>query len=153
MALFRGTKEQAVSAPEGEAAVECVKAGQFLVENGHLSAENLASSLAAANGDLLHFADTVMSRFTVGRTEVALALTAATGVQAVATKNIVIADEVKGALPEALVRKQCAIGVAIEGNALVVLCADPSPSRRAAIEAAANRPVNYFIADPVTVRT
>ena len=153
MALFRGTKEQAVSAPEGESAVECVKAGQFLVENGHLSAENLAASLAAANGDLLQFADTVMGRFTVGRTEVALALSAATGVQAVETKNIVIADEVKGALPEVLVRKQCAIGVAIEGNALVVLCADPSPSRRAAIEAAANRPVNYFIADPVTVRT
>ncbi|MEY4339375.1 MAG: type secretion system protein, partial [Actinomycetota bacterium] len=143
----------AVSAPEGEAAAECVKAGQFLVENGHLSAENLAASLAQANGDLLQFADTVMSRFTVGRTEVALAISSATGVQAVETKNIVIADDVKGALPEPLVRKQCAIGVAVEGNALVVLCADPSPSRRAVIEAAANRPVTYYVADPVTVRT
>jgi type IV pilus assembly protein PilB len=130
-----------------------VKAGQFLVENGHLSAENLAASLAQANGDLLQFADTVMSRFTVGRTEVALAISSATGVQAVETKNIVIADDVKGALPEPLVRKQCAIGVAVEGNALVVLCADPSPSRRAVIEAAANRPVTYYVADPVTVRT
>jgi type IV pilus assembly protein PilB len=153
MALFRGTKEQTVSAPEGEAAAECVKAGQFLVENGHLSAENLAASLAHANGDLLQFADMVMSRFAVGRTEVALAVSGATGVQAVETKNIVIADDVKGALPEPLVRKQCAIGVALEGNSLVVLCADPSPTRRAAIEAAAGRPVTYFVADPVTVRT
>lgn len=153
MALFRGTKDQAVATPEGEAAAECVKAGQFLVDNGHLSVENMAASLATANGDLLQFADAVMSRYTVGRTEMALALSHATGVQAVETKNIVIADDVKGTLPEAIVRKQCAIGVAIEGDALVVLCADPSPSRRSAIEAAAQRPVTYFVADPITVRT
>ncbi|MBU6315616.1 MAG: GspE/PulE family protein [Acidobacteria bacterium] len=152
MALFK-TKQEQTAAPEGEAAAECMKAGQFLVENGHLTAENMATSLAQANGDLLKFIDTVMGQFTVGRTEAALALSAATGVQAVDTKGIEVADEVKRALPEALVRKHCAIAVGVDGNNLMVLLADPSPSRRTAIEAEAKRPVVYYVADPVTVRT
>ena len=152
MALFK-TKQEQTAAPEGEAAAECMKAGQFLVENGHLTAENMATSLAQANGDLLKFIDTVMGQFTVGRTEAALALSAATGVQAVDTKGIEVADEVKRALPEALVRKHCAIAVGVDGNNLMVLLADPSPSRRTAIEAEAKRPVAYYVADPVTVRT
>ena len=152
MALFK-TKQEQTAAPEGEAAAECMKAGQFLVENGHLTAENMATSLAQANGDLLTFIDTVMGQFTVGRTEAALALSAATGVQAVDTKGIEVADEVKRALPEALVRKHCAIAVGVDGNNLMVLLADPSPSRRTAIEAEAKRPVVYYVADPVTVRT
>ena len=152
MALFKAKQEQ-TAAPEGEAAAECMKAGQFLVENGHLSPENLATALAQANGDLLKFVDTVMGQFTVGRTEAALALSAATGVQAVDTKGIEVADDVKRVLPEPLVRKHCAIAVGIDGNNLMVLLADPSPTRRAAIEAEANRPVTYYVADPVTVRT
>ncbi|MFM7687515.1 MAG: GspE/PulE family protein [Actinomycetota bacterium] len=152
MALFKAKQDQ-TAAPEGEAAAECMKAGQFLVENGHLSPENLATALAQANGDLLKFVDTVMGQFTVGRTEAALALSAATGVQAVDTKGIEVADDVKRVLPEPLVRKHCAIAVGIDGNNLMVLLADPSPTRRAAIEAEAKRPVTYYVADPVTVRT
>jgi type IV pilus assembly protein PilB len=152
MALFK-TKQEQTAAPEGEAAAECMKAGQFLVENGHLTAENMAAALAQANGDLLKFVDTVMGQFTVGRTEAALALSAATGVQAVDTKGIEVADDVKRALPEPLVRKHCAVAVGVDGNNLMVLLSDPSPSRRAAIEAEAGRPVTYYVADPVTVRT
>ncbi len=153
MALFTGKKDQGVAPPEGEAAAECMKVGQALVEAGHLSAEHLAEGLAQANGDLLAFQDMVMSRWTVGRNEVALAVSAATGIPAVDTKNIVISDEIKGIFPEALVRKQCALAVAAEGDTLIVLLSDPSPSRKQAIEAEAKRPVKYFIADPVTVRT
>ena len=153
MALFTGKKDQGVAPPEGEAAAECMKVGQALVEAGHLSAEHLAEGLAQANGDLLAFQDMVMSRWSVGRNEVALAVSAATGVPAVDTKNIVIADDIKGIVPEAMVRKQCALAVASEGDALIVLLSDPSPSRKQAIEAEAKRPIKYFIADPVTVRT
>ncbi len=152
MALFKGSKDQ-VTPPEGEAAAECLKVGQILVEGGHLSAENLAEALATANGDLLAFAHAMGTRYSVGRTEIALALSAATGVPAVDTKNIVVTDDVKGVLPEAMVRAQCAVAVAAEGDTLIILLSDPSPSRKAAIEAAAARPCKYFIADPATVHT
>jgi type IV pilus assembly protein PilB len=152
MALFKG-KENGVTPAEGEASAECLKAGQTLVEGGHLSPENLAVCVGAANGDLLVFAEYVMSKFMVGRTEMALALSAATGVPAVDTKGIEVADDIKGLLSEVLVRKHCAVAVAAEGDALIVLLSDPSPARKAAIEADAKRPVKYFIADPVTVHT
>ena len=104
MALFKG-KENGVTPPEGEASAECLKAGQMLVEGGHLTAENLAIGIGAANGDLLAFAEYVMAKFMVGRTEMALALSAATGVPAVDTKGIEVAEDIKGLLPEAVVRK------------------------------------------------
>jgi type IV pilus assembly protein PilB len=151
MALFKGSKDTAP--PEGEAAAECLKAGQVLVEGGHLTAENMAATLVQANGDLLAFVEFAMSRFSVGRTEISLALSAATGVQAVDTKDIVVSDAVKNMLPEALVRKHCAVAVAVEGDAVMVLLSDPSPSRRAELEAELKRPVKYFIADPRTVHT
>ena len=97
MALFKGSKE-APPAAEGESAAECMKVGQALVEGGHVSPENLAAALAQANGDLLQFADVVMGRYGAGRTEVAIAVSQATGVPAVDTKGIVISDEVKGVL-------------------------------------------------------
>jgi len=152
MALFKGSKE-APPAAEGESAAECMKVGQALVESGQLTAEHLAGALAQANGDLLQFADIALGRYGAGRTEVAIAISAATGVPAVDTKGIVIADEIKGILDEAVVRRHCAVAVAEEGTTLVVLCSDPSPARRAAIEASAKRPVKFFISDPSTVRT
>jgi type IV pilus assembly protein PilB len=152
MALFKGSKEAPPQA-EGEASAECLKVGQALLEAGHIEAENMAAALAQANGDLLQFADVVIGRFGAGRTEVAIAISQATGVPAVDTKGIVIADGIKGLLDEATVRRNCAVAVAEEGNTLVVLCSDPSPKRRAEMEAVAGRPVKFFISDPPTVRT
>ncbi len=152
MALFKGSKDQTATL-EGEAAAECMKVGQILVEGGHLTAENMAEALGSANGDLLAFAHAMGTRYSVGRTEIALALSAATGVPAVDTKNIVVSDDVKGILPETLVRQQCAVAVASEGDTLIILLSDPSPGRKQAIEAAAGRPTKYFIADPATVHT
>ena len=152
MALFKG-KDQGVTPPEGESAAECMKAGQALVEGGHLTPEGLAEALAVANGDLLVFADNLIGSHAIGRTELSLAISAATGVPAVDTKNIVVTDEIKGVLNEALVRRHCAVALAAEGDTLIVLLTDPSPARRAAIEAEAKRPVKYYIADPSTVRT
>ena len=85
MALFQKTKEttegslpaprpQAALAVPGEAAAECMRVGQILVEGEQLSAENLAIGLSVANGDLLQFADTVLGRFAVDRVAVAAAI-------------------------------------------------------------------------------
>ena len=152
MAIFKGSKE-APATVEGESSAECMKVGQALVESGQLTPENLAQALGQANGDLLQFADIALARYSVGRTELALAISRATGVPAVDTKGIEIADDIKNVLDEAVVRKHCALAVAAEGDALVVLCSDPAPARRAAIEAAAGRPVKFFVSDPLTVRT
>ena len=152
MAIFKGSKEAPATA-EGESGAECMKVGQALVESGQLTPENLAQALGQANGDLLQFADISLSRYSVGRTELAIAISAATNVPAVDTKGIDIPDDIKRVLDEAVVRSNCAVAVAAEGNALVVLCSDPAPARRAAIEAAAGRPVKFFVSDPLTVRT
>lgn len=152
MALFKG-KENGVAAPEGESQAECLKAGQALVEGGHLTPEAMAEALGTANGDLLAFAELLKAKYLIGRTEIALALSAATGLQAVDTKNIQVADDVKGVLPEAVVRQHLAVALAAEGDTLIVLLVDPAPARRAAIEAEAKRPVKYYIADPATVHT
>ena len=152
MAIFKGSKEAPATA-EGESGAECMKVGQALVEGGQLTPENLAQALGQANGDLLQFADIALSRYSVGRTEVAIAISQATNVAAVDTKGIDIPDDIKRILDEAIVRMHCAVAVAAEGNTLVVLCSDPAPARRAAIEAAAGRPVKFFVSDPLTVRT
>ena len=152
MAIFKGSKEAPATA-EGESGAECMKVGQALVEGGQLTPEGLAQALGQANGDLLQFADIALARYSVGRTELALAISQATGVPAVDTKGIEIADDIKNLLDEAIVRKNCALAVAAEGNTLVVLCSDPAPARRAAIETAAGRPVKFFVSDPLTVRT
>ncbi|MEQ1874545.1 MAG: ATPase, T2SS/T4P/T4SS family [Ilumatobacteraceae bacterium] len=152
MAIFKGSKEAPATA-EGESGAECMKVGQSLIESGQLTPEEFAQALGQANGDLLQFADIALARYSVGRTELALAISQATGVPAVDTKGIEIADDIKHVLDEAVVRKHCALAVAAEGNALVVLCSDPAPARRAAIEAAAGRPVKFFVSDPLTVRT
>ena len=152
MAIFKGSKEAPATA-EGESGAECMKVGQALVEGGQLTPENLAQALGQANGDLLQFADIALSRYSVGRTEVAIAISHATNVAAVDTKGIDIPDDIKRILDEAIVRMHCAVAVAEEGNTLVVLCSDPAPARRAAIEAAAGRPVKFFVSDPLTVRT
>ncbi|MCE9621891.1 MAG: GspE/PulE family protein [Actinomycetia bacterium] len=152
MAIFKGSKEAPATA-EGESGAECMKVGQALVESEQLTPEGLAQALGQANGDLLQFADIALARYSVGRTELAIAISAATNVAAVDTKGIEIAEDIKRILDEAVVRKNCAVAVAAEGNTLVVLCSDPAPARRAAIEAAAGRPVKFFVSDPLTVRT
>ena len=90
MAIFKGSKE-AVAGAEGESVNECMKVGQALVEGGQLTPENLAQALGQANGDLLQFADIALSRYSVGRTEIAIAISAATKKAAVRIKAATIA--------------------------------------------------------------
>ena len=162
MALFKPTKDVPavnvdVDAPKvvqvGISAAECLQVGQILVESGQLTAEALATTLQLANGDLLQFGDIALGRFAAGRQEIALAIGQVLGLPAADTKGIELDVEVVNLLPEVLIRAHQVIPVAMDGETLVLLSADPSPHRREAVEAVAKRPVKWFVGDPATVRT
>jgi type IV pilus assembly protein PilB len=162
MALFKPTKDATTPNAEaatpvvalvGESAAECLQVGQILVEAGQLSPEALATSLQIANGDLLQFGDIVLGRFGAGRQEIALAVGQVLDVPAADTKGIELDAAVVNLLPEAVIRAHQVIPVALDGDILIVLSADPSPYRRTAVEAAAKRELRWFVGDPATVRT
>jgi len=164
MALFQKTKDSTDGAPSlprpqvpmaapGEAAAECMRVGKLLVDSEQLSAENLATALSSANGDLLVFADSMLGKFGVGRAELSKAIAEVTEVPALDSKALEVPDNAKEFLDEKVVRANCVIGVAEENGALVVIAADPTAARRRAVEAAAGRPVRWTVADPATIRT
>ena len=162
MALFKPTKDAApvntpIDAPKGVqvgvSAAECLQVGQILVESGQLTAEALATTLQLAEGDLLQFGAVALARFAAGRQEIALAIGQVLGLPAADTKGIELDLEVVNLLPETLIRAHQVIPVAMDGDTLVLLSADPSPHRRAAVEAVAKRSVKWFVGDPATVRT
>jgi type IV pilus assembly protein PilB len=163
MALFQKTKDSpdapSLPAPRleapvvaGEAAAECMKVGQLLVEREQITAEHLANALSGANGDLLQFADTVL-KLGADRVELAKAIAEVTEVALLDSKAIELPENAKDFLEEKIVRAHCVIGIAEDGGALVVISADPTPARRRAVEAAAGRPVRWTVADPATIRT
>ena len=137
----------------GESAAECLQVGQILVESGQLTAEHLASTLQIANGNLLQFAETALSRFSCGRQEIALAVAKVLGLPAADTKGVELDVEIINMLPEAVIRAHQVIPVALDGDTIVVLSADPSPYRRAAVEKETTHPLRWFVGDPATVRT
>jgi type IV pilus assembly protein PilB len=165
MALFRGKTDDPEASggagdasgesgpPAGESAAECMKVGQALVEAGALTPEALATALRTANGDLLQFGDLALGRFGAGRNEVATAIADCFGLPVLDTRTLEIDTEVLASIDEKLVREHMALPIQLDGGALVVLSADPSPHRRQAVEAAAKQPVRWVVADPATVRT
>jgi type IV pilus assembly protein PilB len=162
MALFKPNKEAAApsagaTAPAavfvGESAAECLQVGQILVDAGQLTADALATCLQVANGDLLQFGDIALGRFGAGRQEIALAVGQVLDIPAADTKGIELDVAVVNLIPETVIRAHQVIPVALDGETLIVLSADPSPYRRTAVEAAAKRPLRWFVGDPATVRT
>src|SRR3954463_14854311 len=158
MALFQKTKDPTEAAPSlprpqvpmaapGEAAAECMRVGKILVDIEQLSAENLASSLSSANGDLLQFADIVL-RAGVGRAELAKAISEVTEIPALDSKAIELPDNAKDFLDERVVRANCVIAVADDNGTLVVIAADPTAARRRTVAAAAGRPGRWALARP-----
>ena len=106
MALFQKTKDSTDGAPTlprpqmpmaapGEAAAECMRVGKLLVDSEQLSAENLASALSSANGDLLVFANDMVSKFGVGRAELAKAISEVTEVPALDSKSLELPENAK----------------------------------------------------------
>ncbi|MEI7755100.1 MAG: GspE/PulE family protein [Actinomycetota bacterium] len=166
MALFRPNKDSGmltldrpVSAPTptgpavGPSAAECLQVGQILVEAGQLTPEALATCLQIANGDLLQFGDIALGRFAAGRQEIALAVGQVLDIPAADTKGIELDAALVNLLPETVIRAHQVIPVALDGDTIIVLSADPSPYRRAAVESAVSQPLRWFVGDPATVRT
>jgi type IV pilus assembly protein PilB len=165
MALFKQSKDSGSTAvldddarrdepaPPGEAAAECMRVGQILVDAGHLTPDNLAIALSGANGDLLEFANLAVGKINVGRQEIADAIGEVTGVPSVDVRTVNFDPEVAGTLPEALVRAHHVVTIGEDNGSLIVLTADPSPSRVKAIEAAAHQAIVWKVADPRTIRT
>ena len=162
MALFKPSKEAATptagrSAPSaalgGSSAAECLQVGQILVDAGQLTPEALATCLQVATGDLLQFADVALGRFGAGRQEIAMAVGQVLDIPAADTKGVELDVAVVSLIPEAVIRAHQVIPVALDGETLIVLSADPSPHRRAAVEASVQRPLRWFVGDPATVRT
>ncbi|MCU1401201.1 MAG: gspE [Acidimicrobiales bacterium] len=137
----------------GQSSAECMQIGQLLVESGQLTPEALATTLQLAGGDVLQFGELALGRFGVGRQEISLAVAQVFGLPAADTKGIQLNAETVALLDEKLIRAHQVIPVTLDGDALIVLSADPSPFRRAAVEAAAGRPVRWFVGDFATVRT
>jgi len=152
-----GASSVSTAGPEapqgGQSSAECMQIGQLLVDSGQLTPEALATTLQLSNGDILQFGELALSRFAVGRPEMALAVSQVLGVPAADTKGLELDPAIIGLLDEKLIRLHQVIPVALEGDTLVVLSADPSPYRRAAVEAVAARPVKWFVGDFATVRT
>ena len=165
MALFKQSKDGGTTmtagerpsigfeAPAGESASECMRVGQILVDTEQLGTDDLATALAQGNGDLLQFAEIVLVQFGVGRAELAAAVGEATGIPASDPKSVQLAGDSTTALDEAIVRKHCVIAIGEENGTLVVLAADPTPSRRQAVEASTNQPIRWMVADPATIKT
>jgi type IV pilus assembly protein PilB len=155
MALFK-TKDggtAVLDAPPGEAAQECMRVGQILVEGEHLPADSLGIVLGSAEGDLLKFAELVVNR-NVNRVELSKAISEVMGVPVADTKGMEPDVEIVKMLDEKTVRAQCAIPVADQGGTVTVMLTDPSPSRVEIIKTAlSGRPISMVIADPVTIRT
>jgi type IV pilus assembly protein PilB len=137
----------------GQSGAECMQIGQLLVESGQLTPEALATTLQLAGGDVIQFGEVALSRFGVGRQEISLAVAQVFGLPAADTKGIELDAGTVALLDEKLIRAHQVIPVALDGDTLIVLTSDPSPFRRAAVEAAAQRPVRWFVGDFATVRT
>jgi type IV pilus assembly protein PilB len=167
MALFTKSKEAPPAAApatdgahlthsgpaQGQSPAECMQVGQLLVESGQLTPEALATTLQLAAGDLLEFGSLAISRFSCGRQEIALAVAQVFGLPAADTKGIELKADIIALLDEKVIRENQVVPVALDGDALIVLASDPSPHRRAAVEAASSRPIRWFVGDFATVRT
>ncbi len=130
-----------------------MRVGQALVDAGALSGDALSTALKTASGDLLQFVDMALGRFGAGRAEVANAVAEVFKLPVVDSRAVQLDAEIVGMVDEKTIREHMVIPIAREGDTLVVMAADPSPTRRQAVEAAAGRPVKWTVSDPATVRT
>jgi type IV pilus assembly protein PilB len=168
MALFKGNKTDtatapdrradhkagAASAPSGAHGAECMRIGQLLVDGDSITAENLATALQQANGDILQFSDIVLGRFGAARNEVAKAIGEVFEFPVVDTKTVALDPLIAALVPEDVARANCVVPIGEEINTVVILTADPSPERRQAVEKLlGGKPVKWKVADAPSIRT
>lgn len=166
MALFKNNKNDSAASParraddtsspvvSGGHGTECMRIGQLLVDGDSLTAENLATALQHANGDVLQFSDIVLGRFGASRNDVAQAVGSVFEFTVVDTKTVALDPVIAALVPEDVARANCVVPIAEDGNTVVILTADPSPERRKSVEGLLNgKPVKWQVADAPSIRT
>jgi type IV pilus assembly protein PilB len=130
-----------------------MRVGQLLAEREQLTAENLASALQQANGDILQFVDLVVGRYGAKREELAAAVAEVFELPLADPKAIELDTQISGIVDEQLARVNCVVPAFEDGGMLVVLAAAPSAARIATVERSLDRPVRWMVTDPATIRT
>jgi type IV pilus assembly protein PilB len=137
----------------GAFAGECMRIGQLLVDAEQLTPDNLATALQAANGYVLTFAETVLSKFQVGRQDLAHAIGQVFELEVADTKAVEFDKEVAALVTEQTARENCVVPIQEDNGTVVILSADPTADRRAAVTKLIDKPLRWLVADPATIRT
>lgn len=135
----------------GPAAEQCMATGQALVQAGHLDVEKLAITLQEANGDLLVFSNSLLTRAGVSRNELSQAIGAACQVPVGDSNPGEIDEELVVKIAEEIARTHKVMPVSEENGSIVLYAADPSPSRRQLVESATGQQFVWKASDYATV--
>jgi type IV pilus assembly protein PilB len=130
---------------------ECSAVGQALVQVGQLSTEDLAVVLEAANGDLLEFGTLLLTKYRVGRNELAQVVGAVCQVPVADSSLVELDEEIVTRFPEEVSRQHKVIPIAEQDGVLVLYAADPSASRRQKVESATGQRFVWQASDELTV--
>ncbi len=139
------------AADPGESAEECSAVGQALVQGGQLSAEDLAPTLEAANGNLLDFGIALLSTHRIGRNEVAHAIGAVCQVPVADSSLVQLDEEIITRFPEEVAREHKVMPIAEQDGVIVLYAADPSSWRRQKVESATGQRFVWQASDEKTV--
>ena len=135
----------------GESAEECSAVGQALVQSGNLSAEDLATVIESANGDLLAFGILLLSKYRVGRHDLARAVGAVCQVPVADSSLVELDEEIVTRFPEEVARQHKVMPIAEQDGAVVLYAADPSSARRQKVESATGQRFVWQASDEKTV--
>jgi type IV pilus assembly protein PilB len=141
---------QRPAAPAGPAAAECMQFGEMLVGRNVLTAEQAASLLKSARGDLLRFGEGALIAG-AHRADVAGALGEMFDLPVHKASTVEPDPAALALVPDTIARTNAAIPMTLEGDVLRCLTADPT--RRASVESAVANRVTWEIVDPATLLT
>jgi type IV pilus assembly protein PilB len=134
-------------APQGPSPAD-TKLGEYLVQHGQISPDQLAQALAArTNGNTaVPLGDLLVQKAFLSRTAVLEALSTVFGIPSVELRTRAPDPEVIAEVPEAEVRATLTLPLAIEDGKLVVATADPSDENLNRIRQSAGKPVTFLLA-------
>jgi type IV pilus assembly protein PilB len=141
----------AESPPAGAAAEQCIATGQALVQSGQLNADKFAAILQEANGDLLVFSNSLLTKASVSRNELSQAIGAACQVEVGDRNPGAIDEQLVVKIAEEVARAHKVMPVSEENGSIVLYAADPSPSRRHLVESITGQKFVWKASDYATV--
>ena len=121
------------------------------MQAGHLDAEKLATTLQEANGDLLVFSNSLLTKAGVSRNNLSQAIGAGCQVEVGNSNPGEIDEELVLKVAEEVARTHKVMPVSEENGSIVLYAADPSPSRRQLVESATGQQFVWKASDYATV--